>query len=426
MSNDETSNALTTPEAQPPAPERARNRQVSENLRQASRTLAMQSGSRRGIYQALGLKPRRRDTVFRVGFVLAFLLCFLAPLATGIYYLAAVVTPQYEAETRFVLRSALPALPNSDGPSDANVASLKVVQDTLVVVSFLDSPALVKRLDEEIDLDTIYARSEIDPLSRLEPGQSLEEKTEYFEDFITTEVSSVSGIVTVKVRAFTPEDAQDTLDAIFDLAEERVNLLNGEIWASVLEVAERNFAGASEQLRNVRQRFATLQNETGVFDVELEAEALSEVITTLRTELVDLENRRATLLLQVPETHINVVRFDRAIEVRQAQLERLESEVTSAQADGTTLSGNQQQFDALEIEVEIAQDRFKTAATELEQAKLLNSVQMLYLDRFVLAALPQDSTYPAYAWEIARLIFFCLLAWGLVTLSLSALQRRLD
>lgn len=430
MTDEDPSDIQTTAQAggsvAPLVSSRARNRQVSENLRETSRALSMQSGSRRAMYRTLGLRPRRMDVVFRVAFVAAFLIGFALPLGAGLAYFGLMVTPQYEAETRFVLRSALPVLSNDSEPSDANVASLKIVQDTLVVISFLESPALVQRLDDEIDLDAYYARPEIDPLSRLTAGQSLEDKTAYFGDFITASVSSVSGIVTVKVRAFTAQEAQDVLNAVFLLAEERVNLLNQTIWASVFDVADRNFAAASDQLRAVRDRYAQLQNETGVFDIELEAEALSDVITTLRTELIDLENRRSALRLEVPETHITVQRLTREIGVRSTQLSQLEDDVASARTDGVTLSGNQQLFDALEVEIDVAQDRFKTAALELEQAKMLNSTQLLYLDRFVRASLPQDSTYPNYLFEIARLLVLCLMVWGAAVLVLTTLQKRLD
>ncbi|MEO0370029.1 MAG: hypothetical protein AAF231_01100 [Pseudomonadota bacterium] len=425
MNDESRHTALTTPRTT--APVDAQGRQVSEHLREAARRLSMESGTRRGIYRALGLRPRRRDLAFRVMYVLACLLFFALPLGAGLSYFTFVVSPQYEAETRFVLRSALPALPNDQTPSDANVASLKIVQDTLVVVNFLGSPSLVHRLDEEVSLDSVYGQPEIDGWWRLKPDQGQEDKAAYFEDFIDADVSSVSGIVTVKVRAFTPEEARDVLEAVFGLAEERVNQLNGEIWSSVLEVAERNFDTASDQLRDTRARYAALQNETGVFDVELEAEALSDVIKALRTELIDLENRRATLLLEVPETHINIKRFDQAISVRTEQLERLEAELASAQTgDAASLSNNQKRFDALEVEVEVAQDRFKAAATELEQARLLNSVQMLYLDRFMRPALPEDSVYPVYSLEIAKLLILCLAAWGIAALALNMLQRRLD
>lgn len=425
MNDESRHTALTTPrrtDAVDP-----QSRQVSDHLREAARRLSMQSGTRRGIYRALGLRPRRRDLLFRVCYVFACLICFALPVGAGFSYFTFVVSPQYEAETRFVLRSALPAFSDEEANPDANMASLKIVQDTLVVVNFLESPSLVHSLDEKIDLETIYAKPRIDGWWRMERDLGEEDKADYFEDFIDTDVSSVSGIVTVKVRAFSPEDARDVLEDIFSLSEERVNQLNGEIWSSVLEVSERNFETASNQLRDVRSRYAALQNETGVFDVELEAEALTEVIATLRTELIDLQNRRATLLLEVPETHINIVRFDQAISVRSEQLERLEGDLASARTgDAESLSNNQRRFDALEIEVEVAQERFKTAAIELEEARLLNSVQMLYLDRFMRPTLPQDSVYPVYAWEVAKLLILCLALWGAAVLSLSMLQRHLD
>lgn len=425
--NDESGyGALTTPQTGVPAP--AQPRAVSEHLRQASRTLAMQSGSRRGIYRVLGLRARPRDRVFQVLFPLAFVLFFLAPMAAGVTYLVGFVTPQYEAETRFVLRSALPALSDADRNrnSSESMASLKIVQDTLVVASFLESPSLVQQLNARLPLDSLYGRAEVDALSRLAPDQSFEDKARYFEDFIDVNVSSASGIVTVALRAFTPQEARDALQEVFELAEVRVNQLNTEIWASVLDAAQRNFDTAAEQLRQTRTRYAVLQNETGVFDVELEAEVLADVIKTLRTELSDLENRRDTLLLEVAADHINVVRFSTAIDLRRAQLSRLEAELASAQGDSSTLSNNQKLFDALETEIEVAQERFKVTAAELEEAKLMSTIQMLYLEKFVQPAVPEDSVYPVLYWEISKLALICLALWAVAALALSVLQRRLD
>ncbi|KAE9629289.1 hypothetical protein [Parasedimentitalea maritima] len=426
MSDENGQNALTQSQTGPPVQSETDTGQVSEHLRQAARTLAMQSGSRRGIYRVLGLRPRRRDLAFRLAFVMTFLLCLAFPLLAGTFYYLGYVTPQYEAETRFVLRSALPALPNSQTPRDANIASLKIVQDTLVVANFLESPSLVQQLDAEVDLDSVYSRSEIDALSRLSPGQSLEDKTRYFEDFIDVHVSKVSGIITLKARAFTPQDAQSIIQQIFAMAEDRVNRLNSEIWTSVLEVAERNFETASEQLRAVRTRYGELQNASGVFSVELEAKALTEVLYVLRKELIDLKNRRASLLLEVSETHISVVHLNRSISVRQDQVESLKAELASAQSAFGTLSDSQQLFDELEVKIDVAQERFKLTAGELEQAKLMNTVQMLYLERFMLPALPQDSVYPVVTWELAKLIVLCLAVWGLMALGLGLLQKRLD
>lgn len=426
MNEDPDRTGLVDPITAPPTVAERRNREVSERLRSTSRLLAMQNGSRRSFYTALGLQPRRRDRVFKFLFVAAFLVCFLAPFGAGLIYFTTYVSTQYEAETRFVLRSAQPILPSEGTPNDANLSSLKIVQDTLVLVNYLDSTAFVERIDQEIDLERLYARPEIDPLSRLETGETLEEKVKYFEGFIETEVSSVSGIVTIKVRAFAPQDAHDVLESAFSLAEERVNLLNREIWTTVLAAAEVNFESAFDQLREVRTRYGALQNETGLFDVELEAEALADVLTELRKELIDLQNRRNTLLREVDETHINVIRFDQAIAVRSEQILRLESELAGSEDTDTTLANNQQQFEALKVEVDIAKDRFKSAAIELEQAKLLSSIQMLYLDRFVAPNVPQDGAYPVLVWEITKLLVLCLLAWAAAALILSAIQQKMD
>lgn len=414
------------PTSPPKPPKVERHAQVSAGLREASRTLANQDGSRRTTYKTLGFKPLLRDRVFQVLFIAAFLLVFLAPLGAGLFYLSSVVSPQYASETRFVLRSAVPAISEDTENNDANATSMKIVQDTQVLVNFLDSRTMVELIDEKISLDRVYGRSLVDPLSRLKGDATLQEKTEYFEDFITSNISPTSGIVTVELRAFSPEEANQLLNLVMDLAEERVNLLNAEIWSTVLAAANTEFLAAGDDLQIVRQELQNLQNQTGVFDIELEAEALTEVLTELRKELVALESERSTLLISVKDDQPVVVRLNRQITVRRQQIETLERQIADARSETASLADNQQLFEELELRTEIAQDRFKRAAADLEQTKLLSSIQLLYVDQFMPVTEPDDIAYPKLAWEIPKLILLCLVAWAISVLLLNVVRSRMD
>lgn len=422
---------MTDPEQDSPLAETeqtefVRHALVSEELRSAARTLSNQDGSRRTTYKALGLRPLWRDRIFGMLSYLVFLMCFLAPFSAGVAYYLVYVTPQYEAETRFVLRSALPALSEGDDENDTNTPSMKIVQDTQVLVSFLDSSTLVALIDDEIGMASLYGREDIDWTSRLRSDDTLSDVTEYFGKFISAKISPASGIVVVKLRAFSPGDANRLLTLVMDLAEERVNLLNADIWRSVLEAAEREFEAAGADLQQARERFQKLQNETGVFDIELEAEALTEVLTELRKELFELENRRSTLLISVSDKHPNVLRFNRQIDVRREQIEALERQIADAQTETTSLADNQQLFEELSLKIEIAQDRFKRAAADLEQSKLLSSIKMLYVDQFMQITLPDSIAYPQAAWQITKLLVFCLSSWAAAILLLTLIRNRLD
>lgn len=418
---------LSTP-ARAPLDLPQRNAQVAQDLRQAARMVGAGGASRRAYYRSLGLLARPRDRVFQALFVLAFAVGGVLPFALGATYVLALASPQYQSEARFVLRTSLPALPGGDH-SASRKASLKIVQDTAIVQSFLTSPAFVDQLDRAVGLHTVFGGDHIDPLSRLAPDASLAQKTDYVDRKIRTHVSATSGIVTVRLRSFDPQTAQATLTTALALAEARVNRLNGDIWRSVLQAAQDEFDAASAALRGLRGAHHALQNETGVFNIALQAQAQSALITQLRAALVQMETRRTLLAATMAKTHPNRVQLDRRIAVQKDQIAALEQDLARPEdtpGAGISLADRHQSFEALRTQTDIAQARFKAAARALEQAKVLQSLQMLRLDAFLAPTAPADPVFPKPWWALAKLALACLTLWGAVALALRITQRWLD
>ena len=413
----------------PPAskePVHVRQQKVAAALTETARSLTFGDRSRRAMYQIAGLRPRRRDQVFLYLLWAAFLFCFLLPVLTASGYLFFVVSDQYVSETRFVLRSSVSALSRNRLSEDSTKPSTKIRQDTQVVTNFIESPAMIEALGEKHNLRQLFGRGEIDFWSRLENDASREDRLKYWHNHISSWTNPQSGIVTLEIAAFSPNDAKTILETVMVLAEERVNKLNSGIWAGLLEAAEEDVKSAKDALEKIRITFNQQQDRSGIFDIEQSASGIGEIIREIKQEILSIESERTVLLQSLNEDTPSIRNLDRQIDARQKQVEKLETQLAGQQANQRSFANEQKEFSKLQLDRQLAEDRFTNSIEELERVKLLGTLQLVYLDQFLSPTLPEDNTYPRRFLWLSLSIFIALMMWGLATYAILTIQSRLD
>lgn len=400
---------------------------VSVALSAAARQLTFQNRSRRNLYRLANLTPRVRDRVFSILLILSFVFIFLVPFASSILYLGFFASPKYESTTRFVLRSAVPALSRDRFGGAGARPSPKIIQDTQIVVNFLTSQEFVKYIQKVINFEELYSHKGIDYFSRLEPGASREKLLDYWEKQISTWIKPKSGIVEIRVRAFAADEAQRLLQETILLSEQRVNQMNQGIWTNLIVASENDFQSASSALEKSRQQIRDIQNSTGVFDVEQTAEGFSEIITQLNSDIAQLKSREQVLSqsLLVSSASLTSLRYE--IEAKQKQVAVLSADIAGKNnSKESTLAGYSELFQKARLDQELAEERFSNAVRELERIKLISSLQLVYLDKFIEPTLPETNKYPRVLLMTLLSFFGCLIAWGITTLVLIFARAKLD
>ena len=118
-------------------------------------------------------------------------------------YIFLLASPQFSAEARFTVRGGIPAgLDQISKLTDA--PAMLIVQDTQVILHYLQSRSIVEALRASVDLDRLYQEPSIDRFSRLPSGQPIEDVVTYWKRHLALSVQMPSGIVTLVVRAFSP------------------------------------------------------------------------------------------------------------------------------------------------------------------------------------------------------------------------------
>ena len=78
-------------------------------------------------------------------------------------------------------------------------------QDTQIVADYIRSRAMVEALGKSLDLRQIYSRDDADYFSRFDRTDSIEDLEKYWRKRVDVKIETLSGIVSVDVRAFTPK-----------------------------------------------------------------------------------------------------------------------------------------------------------------------------------------------------------------------------
>jgi capsular polysaccharide transport system permease protein len=363
----------------------------------------------------LGSGQRLRRRIIR----LSFLLVVAAPTLIVATYYAFIASDQYAAETRFAVRSATTTqTPDLMGIISGGGAT-GTVADAYVVIDFVRSRQILDLLAAEIDYKAIFARSNADWWARLDPALPMEDIILYWRRMVSVGFDTTSQIMTIQVRAFTPDESLKLTQAIIKQSEELINDLSARARADAVKVAEQEVERMEGRLRTARLALRTFREERQELDPRKKAEARQQIIETLQSELTTARAKLQAQRQQMSETAPSVVYQVNLIKALEKQIDeernRIATVDTASASDGT-IGGLIADFEALTIDREFAEKAYLSALASLERVRLDALRQQRYLATIVPPAMPEDALYPRRVLNTFMVLIgtFCL--WGLSTL----------
>ncbi len=372
---------------------------ASEELRRSARSVRLANGkavsriswaiTARFAYRTFNPIRRSRSDLF------GFLAFFAAPATLAVIYFSLIASSHYTSEARFAVRNG--SRPSMDTISAlTGLSSFTQVQDSLIVVNYVKSQALVEALDRQLNLRAIYGRHGIDWVSRFNSDDPIEDLVKYWQWQIKTSIESPSGIVTMQVSAFSPEEALKIANATVDLSERLVDGLSARARQDAVTEAEAELGRAETRLTKALVTMRDLRNQQSTLDPQHTAEGIGALISELRLEKIHLEqeltaSKRGDVSDSAPQVQIMRTR----VEVIGEQITGLEKLLTSRDDTETgTIAAKMTRFDAFELEQQIAEKQYTQAAAALERARVNAEGKNVYLATFVHPVLPQTSHFP--------------------------------
>lgn len=347
---------------------------------------------------------------------LAFLLLVILPTTIGFCYFAFVASPQYVSEFRFSVR------PAEGAPIAQSGAAAIAMSNSFIVSDYIESRDVVDALQEKVDLRAMYARDTIDPISRLGEDVSVERLVKYWGKRITTSFDITTGINTVQVTAFNPDDALKIATALKGLCEQLVNGISEKARYGQVEYAKKELALAEDRMKTVRAEETALRTGQRTIDARKEAEGKMELQGKLREALAELEGRYASLTSYMDAKSPRLTVLKSQIDATQAQIDDLQKGVTAATSAGDGGSAILSdaalvsRYDQIKTDLEIATTLYQSALTSYENARVLANNNYIYLATYVQPSLPQIASYPLVIADTVLLFLSACGVWVVLTL----------
>ena len=402
--------ALSSPQG---AMERAQA--ISRALTDAARR-ARFSTRARGAYRGDSFKARRGATLLRIVTIALFVLVVAIPNVVAVAYFGLLASNQYVSEAKFTVSSGV--IPKMDGVgSVTGVPPMLIVQDTQVVTNYIHSRPMVEELERSLGLRDIYGSSDIDWWARFRKTKPIEKFTDYWEKMSGTSIAFPSGIVTLTIRAFSPEEAKRIADRVVALSEKLINDLNDRMRNDTVLASERDMQRAAQDLGRARMQMEFERNAEGLIDVGQTSQAMSDLGRQLQGDMLTAQQEYDTEIRYVTADAPQMQVLKSRITAMKAQLDQLQAQMTtqdekeaSATAD-KALSGKMTKYAQFDLEERIAEKRYALTVAAVEAARMLGERKMLYLHQIVAPALPEESEYPKRWLSIGMTFLASLIAW---------------
>lgn len=403
-----------------------RNQAAASALSVVARQLRFAKSRRSKLFEAAGLRPRLIDRAFRALFLAIVFLVMLIPNTVAMLYFGALASDQFESETRFTVRTSEP-IRKSDALAEASgIPSALIAQDTQIVVNYLTSRGMLDGLEAQFNFARMFGRSDIDWYARLPADATIEDKLDYWWHMAEAIVSPGSGIVTIKIRAFSAIEAQDLSKAVVAASEELVNQMNDRIWKDVTGSARTEVEQATGQLSLARAKLQEARNKAGILTVDSASTSLSALLTQLQGELIALENDYRTngdmVSSQAPQMRVLANR----IQAKKQQVEKLKSQIASTDSTSANLADRSTEFSQIELEQKLAENHLAASITALEQLQYMSQQKLLYLDPFLAPTLPDEARHPRRLLWIGLVLGTSLFLFAGLWGGLAVARTRLD
>lgn len=348
-----------------------------------------------GSLTVIGGSSDRPGTLWRILRKYSALLIFvLVPSFVTTLYFTFFASNVFVSESKFVVRS-----PTDVGVS-AQITGLtqsfgvsKSADDAYAINEFLGSYDALQYLEERIDLGMVYGSSVADFLSRY-PGvltpRSKHGLYKFYRSMTKVHYDKTTGISTLLVYAFRPEDAQEISKLLLDGGEILVNRLSARIHKDVLARANDEIDRVRGLALAAQAKISDWRNREQQLDPSRFSASLIEVVARLSLELVMLRSQALDLEKNAPKSP-SLASLNGRIVALSAQIEQTKQSLAGTHS---SMAAKITEFEQLQLEKEFAEKIYAARVASAEAARADAIRQTVYLDRIVEPNLPDQPVWP--------------------------------
>ncbi|MBY0300116.1 MAG: capsule biosynthesis protein [Methylobacterium sp.] len=347
------------------------------------------------------------------------------PTALIGFYLFAIASDQYVVEARFAVRGEVEPVGDVRLNEYAGLIQKNNSQDTYIVREFIRSKPMLESAQAALNVAGMFTRREADFWARYSGETPIEELLKYWRKHVTSQIDLISGIITLKVRAFTPDDSLAIAKHVVTQSEALVNRISARAQEDMIRHSREEVEKAGERLKRAHMALNAFRNRWGIIDPIKSAEATFTTLLSLRKDKIKLENDLQVLRSSsldeksrsIQAIVANVAAIDHQMKVLQDSIASEGVAVDAPNAAKALL-----EFEKLQIERTIAERLNESAILILERARIAASKQHVYLATFVPPTVPHFAAMPERGYDLFTAFFCLFMGWGCTTLLVAGIK----
>lgn len=354
------------------------------------------------------------------------LLILVLPLTLIALYLFFVADDQYASKTGFVVRqsdkntgSPLDFLGGLGGLTNGSSA------DSNILHEFIQSQRMVELVDQELDLKAIYSRPVFDPVFAFDPDGSIEDLQRYWSRMVRTHFDSATGLLDLRVLAFTSEDATRIAEEIVRQSSIKINELSAIARNDATRYAREDLEKTVATLKTARQAMTEFRNRNRIVDPKADIQVQMGLISTMQTQLAESMIELDMLKLATRMDDPRIQQVEQRVKVIQARIDAERGKIGVTSADGSeAFSEILADFERLTVDQQFAEQAYVTALATYDGALAEANRQSRYLATYIEPTRAETSGYPRRLTLIALSALFLGLAWAIGSLILYSVWDR--
>lgn len=358
-----------------------------------------------------------------------FIIFVIFPAVACFFYLLLWASDEYVSEARFAVRAANENSPSVISDALSMLSSFtggrSTNQDAFIVADYIRSRTIIEDLGGKQPLHDLYSKPSVDWFSRLPLNEPLEDVWAYWRTKVSAVIDTQSGVLTLKVRAFTPQEAHALAQKIVERSEALVNEISERSRKDALNRAEAEVQISLQRLAKIRAALLEFRNRSSTIDPASSAASLSETLMLLMREKLALENNRASLRGMMNEDAPTVRFLSTQIASIEQQIQAIQAKLTSQGSEDSTVSGQLADYEDLQLQNMFAEKIFTISQASFEKARAEQDKQQLYLVTVVRPTVPEEATYPRPFTGSAIVFAMCLVIWSMISLVVASISDHI-
>ncbi len=321
-----------------------------------------------------------------------FVLIVVVPTVAASIYYTAFAAKEYVSEAEYIVRGITSHHATGLDSLFSTFGISRTADDTYAIQDYLRSRSAVEQINASLPLRTIFSRPEADALARFPHpwrGDSEEMLYEYFRKAVIVQQDS-KGISTLRVTAFTPEDARDLGHALITAAEHMVNTMNDRAQRDTLRNLGEDVRHAEADVVDAQSQLTAFRNRELLVDPTEYSGKILETIGNLSTSLAQADSEIAETEKVSPQSP----RLDSLRAKASALTNGIRDQRGKLGGTDAGVAAKVSLYDRLTLARDLADKRLASDLSALEIGRQEARRQQIYIEEIAEPNLPDQSLEP--------------------------------